>query len=127
MTFYASSLFSYLKGVKSGMLYPKKIQIYVHLKTDKLDYLRSPTTDQKKFFNVLALENILSPCFWYIKFSWIGVEWQQFFFQMHFAAWVINKEISLRSISRFFFGLEPRYSIVVVYTVFEKFSCLIYL
>ena len=49
------------------------------------------------------------------------VQWQQFFFQMHFAAWAINKEISLRSISRFFFGLEPRYSIVVVYTVFEKF------
>jgi hypothetical protein len=46
---------------------------------------------------------------------------------MHFAAWAINKEISLRSISRFFFGLEPRYSIVVIYTVFEKFSCLIYL
>jgi hypothetical protein len=36
------------------------------------------------FFNVLALENILvaltkeigdGPCFLYIKFSWIGVDW----------------------------------------------------
>jgi hypothetical protein len=30
----------------------------LHLKTDKLDYLKSPITDQKNF-NVLALENIL--------------------------------------------------------------------
>ena len=35
-----------------------------------------------------------------------------FFFQMHFAAWAINKEISLRSISRFFFSLGPRYILV---------------
>ena len=52
----------------------------MHLKTDKLDYLRWPMTDN--FFNVLALENILvaltrdildGPCFLYMKFSWIGV------------------------------------------------------
>jgi hypothetical protein len=55
--------------------------VHVHLKTDKLDYLRWPKTDQF-FFNVLALENILvaltreigdGPCFLYINFSWIGV------------------------------------------------------
>ena len=69
------------------MLYPKKIfrfiqPVHVHLKTDKLDYLQWPMTDQKKNFNVLALENILvaltreigdGPCFLYIEFSWIGV------------------------------------------------------
>ena len=52
----------------------------MHLKIDKLDYLRWAMTDL--FFNVLALENILvaltreigdGPCFLYIKFSWIGV------------------------------------------------------
>ena len=46
------------------MLYPKNLfrfiwPVHVDLKTDKLDYLRSPTTDDT--------------CFWYIKFSWIGV------------------------------------------------------
>ena len=55
--------------------------VHLLLKTDKLDYLRWPMTDQKKN-NVLALENILvaltreigdGPCFLYIKFSWIGV------------------------------------------------------
>ena len=60
------------------MLYPpKKIRfirpVHVYLKTDKLDYLRCPMTDQF-FFNVLALENILvaltreigdGPCFLY--------------------------------------------------------------
>ena len=69
------------------MLYQKKIfrlirPVNAHLKTDKWDYLRWPMTDQKIFFNVLALENILvaqtreigdGPCFLYIKFSWIGV------------------------------------------------------
>ena len=53
----------------------------MHLKSDKLDYLRWPMTDQI-FFYVLALEYILvaltreigdGPCFLYIKFSWIGV------------------------------------------------------
>ena len=48
---------------------------------DKLNYLRTPTTD-KFFFNVLVLENILvaltreirdGPCFLYIQISWIGV------------------------------------------------------
>ncbi len=55
--------------------------VHLHLKMDKLNYLRSPTTDQI-FFNVLALENILvaltreigdGPCFLYIEFSWTGV------------------------------------------------------
>ena len=46
------------------MLYLKKKfrfiwPVHVHLKTDKLDYLRWPMTDQKKNYNVLALENIL--------------------------------------------------------------------
>ena len=68
------------------MLYPPKNfrfirPVHVHLKTDKLDYLGWPMTDQF-FFNVLALENILAaltreigdgPCFLYINFSWIGV------------------------------------------------------
>ena len=54
----------------------------MHPKTDKWDYLQWPMTDQKKKFNVLALENILvaltreigdGPCFLYIEFSWIGV------------------------------------------------------
>ena len=69
------------------MLYPQNFfrfirPVHAHLKTDKWDYLRWPMTDQKFFFNVLALENILvaltreigdGPCFLYIKFSWIGV------------------------------------------------------
>ena len=55
--------------------------VNVHLKMDKLDYLRSPMTDQI-FFYVLALEKIIvaltreigdGPCFLYIKFSWISV------------------------------------------------------
>ena len=71
------------------MLYLKNIfrfiqSVHVHLKTDKLDYLWSPRTDD--FFNVLALENILvaltreigdGPCFLYIQFSWIGVKQHQ--------------------------------------------------
>ena len=74
-------------GKIKKMLYPQKIfkfirPLHVLLKTDKLEYLRWPMTDQKFFFNVLALENILvaltreigdGPCFLYIKFSWIGV------------------------------------------------------
>ena len=45
------------------MLYPeKKIRfiwhVYVHLKRDKLDYLQSPMTDQKKNTD-LVLEKIL--------------------------------------------------------------------
>ena len=69
------------------MLYPKKKirfirPVHVLLKTDKLEYLRWTMTNQKFFFNVLALKNILvaltreigdGPCFLYIKFSWIGV------------------------------------------------------
>ena len=67
------------------MLYPKKKfrfiwPVHVHLKMDKLDYLRWPMPDF--FFNVLVLENIQvaltreigdGPCFLYIEFSWIGV------------------------------------------------------
>ena len=58
------------------MLYPNFFfrfiwPVHVHLKTDKLDYLRWPMTDQI-FFNVVALENFLlaltreigdGPCF----------------------------------------------------------------
>ena len=69
------------------MLYPnffcRFIQpVHLYLKTDKLDYLQCPMTDQIYFCNVLALENILvaltreignGPCFLYLKFSWIGV------------------------------------------------------
>ena len=33
--------------------------VHLHLKMDKLNYLRSPTTDQIFFYNVLVLENIL--------------------------------------------------------------------
>ena len=70
---------------------------------------RSVTQRRSKIFVTFHL----SKCY-------VWIEWQQIFFQMHFGAWAINKEISLRSISRFFFGLEPRYSIVVEYTLCLK-------